>query len=285
MSDPLIAETAHPRPSADWAAIVAGAVIAAGVSFTIWAFGTAIGLSMVSTAPTWRDSSGVFWFLSGLFLLFNALCSFGIGGYAVGRMRARYAGFGGDEILFRDGMHGLFTWGLAILITALIALGGAGVITRETAPSGGTAGAATSAAGENILASELDELFRTDRPSGIADLQYRRAEAARILLKSSSHNGVPREDRAYLADSLSNEARLDPDEATFRVNHAIAASADELKRAREAAVLQAFMVAAALLVGAAVAWFAATEGGRDRERGVFPVWDWSWRRREERTLA
>jgi hypothetical protein len=32
-------------------------------------------------------------------------------------------------------------------------------------------------------------------------------------------------------------------------------------------------IAAALLIGAAVAWFAACEGGRDRERGTFPVWN------------
>src|SRR5690348_10469938 len=79
------------RPFIDWRAIIAGAILAAGVSFTLLAFGSGIGLSVVSTAPTWRDSSPWLWLLSGIFLLFVALCAFGVGGYAAGRMRARVA--------------------------------------------------------------------------------------------------------------------------------------------------------------------------------------------------
>lgn len=271
--------------SVDWPAIAAGTVIAAGVSFTLWAFGAAIGLSIVSTAPTWRDSTGLFWFLSGLFLLFNALCSFGIAGYAVGRMRPLIADLKGDESDYNDGVHGLSAWGLAILLTAALALSGAATVTKETTPSGGSAGAATSVAGENKIASELDELFRTDRTAGVPDLAYRRSEAARILLKSSSHHGVPQQDSAYLAAMVGSVTGTSTDEATDRVNRVISESADELHRTRMAAVLQAFLIAAALLVGAAVAWFAAIEGGRDRQLGVLPVWDWSWRGSRNRTAA
>jgi hypothetical protein len=71
------------------------------------------------------------------------------------------------------------------------------------------------------------------------------------------------------------------DDAQSRVDHAITASGQELRRARMAAVLQAFFIAAALFIGAAVAWFAACEGGRDREAGAVPVWDWSMRRRHQ----
>src|ERR1700759_2747618 len=86
---PFVERPLIQRPFIDWRAIVAGAVLAAGVSFTLLAFGSGIGLSVVSTAPTWRDSSGWLWMLSGLFLVFVALCAFGVGGYAAGRMRAR----------------------------------------------------------------------------------------------------------------------------------------------------------------------------------------------------
>jgi hypothetical protein len=259
-----------------WPAIFGGAIAGAGVSFTLHAFATGIGLSVLSTAPTWRDSTPVYWFLSGLYLLFVALCSFAVGGYVAGRMRAPL-NIASPEMEFRDGMHGLVTWGLAVFMTAVLALGLAVTTTTALESSDGSAGGAQSVAGENVLASELDELFRTERT--LPDLNYRRSEAARILLKSSGHNGVPSVDRDYLALITQKRTGLRLDDAQSRVEHAITASGQELRRARMAAVLQAFFVAAALFIGAAVAWFTACEGGRDREAGTIPIWDWSMRRR------
>jgi hypothetical protein len=260
-----------------WPAIFAGAIGAAGISFALHAFAVGIGLAVASTAPSWRDSSPTLWFLSGLYLLFVALAAFGFGGYIAGRARAPL-GVESREAEFVDGIHGLITWALAIVFTAILALGVAATAAPTAAPSGGNAGAAQSVAGENIIASELDELFWSDR--AIPDLAYRRAEAARILLKSSSHNGVPQRDREYLTAVISAETQTPPEEARDRVNRQIAAARDELHRARSAGVLQAFFVGAALFVGAAVAWFAACEGGREREARVLPRWDWSFRRRD-----
>lgn len=271
------------EPFVDWRAIIAGAVLASGVSFTLLAFGSAIGLSVVSTAPTWRDSSPWLWLLSGLFLLFTALCAFGIGGYVAGRMRAHVAVAESVESRFRDGMHGLFTWGLAILLTAVLALASAATLSRAVAPSEGASGPYASVAGESLVASELDVLFRSDRKLVDSDIEYRRAEAARILLKSASHNGVPGEDRAYLAILAGRHAGISAEEAQVRADRAVTASRDELRRARQAAVLQAFVIAAALLVGAAVAWYSAHEGGLDRQEGAVPIWDWTFRRRRNLT--
>jgi len=67
-------------------------------------------------------------------------------------------------------------------------------------------------------------------------------------------------------------------EAQARVDDAITQSAQALHRARVAAVLQAFFVAAALLVGAVVAWYGATECGKDREKGVHHFWEFHRRR-------
>jgi hypothetical protein len=259
-----------------WPAIFAGAVAAAGLSFTLHSFAAGIGLSMLSTAPTWRDSTPINWIVSGLYLLFVALSAFAAGGYISGRMRSPLK-IDTAEMEFRDGMHGLVTWGLAILITAVFALGASGVASTAVAPSGASAGAAQSVAGENIIASELDELFRTERLP--ADLTYRRAEAARILLKSSSHAGVPNEDRSYLTRVTANTTGISIEDAGIRVDREIAASALELRRVRVAAVLQAFFIGAALFVGAAVSWFTACEGGRDREENRHMGWDWVGRRR------
>ena len=74
-------------------------------------------------------------------------------------------------------------------------------------------------AGETIIASELDELFRSSRV--IDDLSYRRAEAARILLKSSSHNGVSNSDRHYLASIAGIMMGLPEPESRARVDDAI----------------------------------------------------------------
>jgi hypothetical protein len=263
--------------SVSWGAVVAGAVVAAGISAVLLAFGSAIGLSVMSTAPTWRDSSALLWIISGLYLVFVALASFGFGGYVAGRMRAPMRPDVSVETEFRDGIHGIITWGLAVLIAAVLALGGAALTAPAVAPSG-SQGPSASIAGENILASELDELFRTDRHLADNEIAYRRAEAGRILLKTSGHSGVPAGDRDYLIDTTAQMADLSDSEATARVDRVLGEAKQELRAARHAAILEAFMVAAALLLGAAVAWFAAAEGGRDREAGTAPVWSWSYRK-------
>ena len=114
-----------PRPYLQWSAIFGGAVAAAGAAFTLHAFGAGIGLSVASSAPTWRESSAAYWVLAGAYLLFVAIAAFSVGGYVAGRLRAPL-NIDPTETEFRDGMHGLITWGLAILMTAVLAMGAAG---------------------------------------------------------------------------------------------------------------------------------------------------------------
>src|ERR1051325_11289330 len=74
------------------------------------------GLAMRPRTPhTWRDTSWSLWALSGIYLVFAALCAFAVGGYIAGRMRARVSADSG-EIEGSDGMHGLITWALAVVI-------------------------------------------------------------------------------------------------------------------------------------------------------------------------
>jgi hypothetical protein len=276
---PVVAASDGSAPLVQWSSVIAGAIAAAGVSFTLLAFGAGIGLSVVSTAPTWRDSSAWLWILSGLFLILVALCAFGLGGYIAGRMRTAFRTATVQEGEFRDGIHGIVTWGLAILITAMLGLVGAAALSPVMAPSGGSMGPGASVAGENIIATELDELFRSTRAVGDGNvLAARRAEAARILLRSNGHAGISSDERNYLAQIVYERTGLSSDASAVRVEQVIGASAQEIHRARVAAVLQAFMTAAALLLGAAVAWYAAVEGGRDSQRGGLPVWDWRFGR-------
>jgi hypothetical protein len=270
LGEPVLKPVGHVQ----WGAIFAGAVGAAGLSFALNAFAAGIGLSVASASPTWRETSPWFALIAGLYLLFVALMAFGLGGYVAGRMRAPL-NIATPEIEFRDGIHGLVTWGLAVILTAVFALWTASVAASALQPSGGVT--SQSVAGENVIAVELDELFRSDRD--ISNPAYRRAEAARILLGASSRQGVPAGDRDYLAIITANSTGISLDAARTRVDQEVAASAEALHKARVAAVLQAFFIAVALFVGAAVAWFSACEGGRDRERGNYPIWNWSVRRR------
>jgi len=266
---------ARPFGQIQWSAIFAGTLAAAGLSFALHAFATGIGLSVASASPTWRESSAWLSLISGLYLLFVAVAAFGLGGYIAGRMRAPL-NTGAAEMEFRDGIHGLITWGFAVILTAFFALFTAGVAALAVAPSN-TGNPSQSVTGENVIALELDELYRTDR--NILNLPFRRAEAARILLKASSRRGVPNDDRDYLASVVAASTGIRAEEARTRVDREVAAAARDLHQARVAAVLQALFIAVALLAGAAVSWFSACEGGRERERGTYPVWDWSFHRR------
>ena len=258
-----------------WGPIIAGALAAAALALVMHSFAAAIGLSVISTAPTWRDASLVQVALSGVYLIFVAIIAYGVGGYVAGRMRSRLTGGTLDEIEFRDGVHGGAAWALATLLTALIAFGGAQTLTRLAAPSSGPAGPSTSVAGENLIAYDLDRLFRGARSD--TNIEYTRAEAGRILLTSSSHRGVLPEDRTELVRLVSARTGLGQAEAERRVDDVIARARDNISRARKAAVILAFSAGAAALIGLAMAWFAAGEGGKHRD-GTPPSLMWGRRR-------
>ena len=132
---------------------------------------------------------------------------------------------------------------------------------------------ATSAA-EPVLSYELDRLFRPARRAAAnVDLSQERAEAGRILLTSSSHSGMSTEDRAYLAQLVAANTGLAGPEAERRVDTVIASSQSAIAKSRRSSVILAFSVAAALLLGAVIAWAAAEFGGRHRDGAPLPSLD------------
>jgi len=180
-----------------WSAVIAGALVASAVSLVLIAFGTAIGLSVVSSSPTWRDASPALAVASGVYLLLTALASFGLGGYLAGRLRERWDPEAiRDLVEFRDGTHGVLVWALAVVVTGVvIAAAAAQLPSKGTEPA--SSPAATSA--ESLLAYELDNLFRAENRPADAVPTYSRAEAGRILLAAASRQGISSADRAYLA--------------------------------------------------------------------------------------
>jgi hypothetical protein len=69
--------------------------------------------------------------------------------------------------------------------------------------------------------------------------------------------------------------RLGAAASEARVSAIVAKSQEALTRARHAAVILAFMIGASLLIGAAIAWVAATGGGQHRGESGMPHF---WRR-------
>jgi hypothetical protein len=259
-----------------WTPVFAGALVASAVSLVLIAFGTALGLGIVSSSPTWRDTSPALTVVSGLYLLLAALVSFGVGGYVAGRLRERWdPSAHSDVVEFRDGTHGIVAWALAVVITGVVAAASVASLTSKTAPP---ATSSTTTAGEPLIAFELDRLFRGDRRAVEGDITYARAEAARILLAATGRRGITPDDMAYLARLVAARTGLAQPDAERRVEDAITAATTAVHNARRSAVILGFAAAASLLAGAAAAWYAASAGGRHRDNvGASPTWWWPQR--------
>jgi amino acid transporter len=264
--------TTHDAWSLDWAAIVAGALVAAAASTILVTFGAAVGLGVSSASPTWRDASVALWILSGIFLILQSLVSFGCGGYLAGRARSPsvYSSTATEETERRDGFHGVTSWALAVLIGLVIAASislAASRHTALTAPPSSTEPAA--------LSYEIDHLFRSPHRLPTADIAPLRSEAGRILLTSSSHQGVSSDDRAYLAQLVAAATGVTGTDAERRVGTIISESKRALSHARAAGIILAFSIATALLLGAVAAWAGAEAGGRHRDG--MPLSEWMLR--------
>jgi len=252
-----------------WTPVFAGAIGAAAFSFILLTFAITIGLGVSSTSPTWRDASAALAILSGIYLILQAIVSFGIGGYIAGRARTRLVDAGTDDVETRDGLHGLAAWALAVLLGAALAgLIGASALNHQSQPARG----ASATAAEPLLSYELDRLFRSARRPPNVDISSERAEAGRILLTSSSHSGVSGDDRNYLVQQVASTTGLTPAESERRVDTAIGDSKKAIARSRRSTIILAFSLAAATLLGAVAAWSAACAGGKHRDGAPLPEW-------------
>lgn len=266
----------------DWPAVIAGIFLASAISLVLLTFGSAIGLSFADfnasddVNPVWIAIAAASW------LLWVQISSFMAGGYLTGRLRRRFNDATEDESDIRDGAHGLLVWAGALVIGAIIAVGGIGAAVSAVGNAVGTvtnaaANVADDAAegGLDPQAYFVDTLFRA--PPGVApaagSLQDFRGEATRILATGAVAGTVSDADKAYLAQLVSANAGLSPEEATTRVDEVLAAVEQAKVQAAEAAeetrkwtVLGAFLTAASLLVSGVGAYWAAMKGGNHRDK-------------------
>jgi hypothetical protein len=250
-----------------WTPIIAGALTATAVSSILVTFATTVGLGVSSAAPTWRDASMALWLLSGIYLVLQALLSFGCGGYVAGRTRAPFAASSVEDVERRDGLHGVAAWALAVVLGVLLAALIGMAANRST-----TLAVPASTTEPTVISYEIDHLFRATRRPPNVDLSPARAEAGRILLTSSSHSGGSSDDRAYLVQLVTTTTGLTGPDAERRVDTAIADARKAISRTRASTIILAFSVATALLLGAAAGWAGAETGGRHRDGMPLPNW-------------
>jgi hypothetical protein len=269
----------------DWPAIIAGIVLASAISLVLLSFGSAIGLSFVNfhAGPDvpliWIAIAAASW------LLWVEVSSFMAGAYLTGRLRRRHYDATEDEADVRDGAHGLLVWAGALVIGGLIAVGGISAAANAVGAAASTlTNAAATVADDagNPLDPNVyfvDQLFRPSATAAAippaADSTAVRAEAGRILAQGAIAGSVSDPDKAYLAQVIASNTGLTADEANARVTEVLA-NVDKVKAdavaaaetARKAGVIGAFLTAAALLVGAVGAFWAAQMGGNHRDQGT-----------------
>ncbi|MBV9523880.1 MAG: hypothetical protein JO010_13860 [Alphaproteobacteria bacterium] len=274
-------ETIEASSSAvSWAAIIAGALVAASVSLILLALGSGLGLASVSPWTNRGVSATTFTVMTGIWLIIVQWVASGMGGYLTGRLRTKWVNVHTHEVFFRDTAHGFLTWATGIVISAAIlasaasAVVGGGVRAAATAASGAAQGAANSAQSSPspVDAYSVDTLFRSDHPDPNGSPADMRAEATRILGTAISNGDVSQADRGYLAQLVAARTGIPQADAQKRVDDAIAqVKAAEAKArqaadaARKAAAAGSIFTALSMLIGAFIACAAAALGGRLRD--------------------
>src|SRR5215207_8565373 len=125
----------------EWTPVIAGAIAASALSFVLFTFGSSLGIALASSSPSWRDASVALAVLSGLYIILVTIASFGFGGYLAGRLRSRWSdSTDTEEVEFRDGVHGLLVWGLAVALGALLAATAATAVAATSAPAASVPG-------------------------------------------------------------------------------------------------------------------------------------------------
>jgi hypothetical protein len=259
----------------EWGAIFAGALTAAAISFVLYSFGSTIGLSLVSP---WPNSGLPAKFVAGLavfWAMVSQIGSFLVGGYIAGRMRSRWSEAPSYEAEFRDGVHGLLVWALAVVIGAALVLATAAAVARGGAELGArVAGAAASATTPDPLSYYADVLLRPGpapaaAPAPVAET---RDEVLRVLQRSVVTARLSDADKGYLAQLVVRRLGLPPQEAQKRVDETFAEASrvtrEAADTARRGATLAGLITAVSLLVALAAAWWAAQQGGRHRDNSI-----------------
>jgi hypothetical protein len=278
LADTSVKNEAH-LSGVSWAAVIAGAFVAAALSLILLALGTGLGLSSVSPWSNVGVSASTVGKAAIIWLIVMQIIASAMGGYLAGRLRTKWANIHTDEVYFRDTAHGLLVWAVGLVITASLLASAATSMLGGSAQAGATAlstaggpGMATGvqAEGGSLDPNEyfVDALFRSDRHGPDRSDASVRGEAGRIFSNALRRGDVPLADRTYLAELVAAKTGLSQTDAEKRVSDVFAEAQQAADTTRKAVAHLLLWVFLALLMGAFCASYAATIGGRQRDHVV-----------------
>jgi hypothetical protein len=246
-----------------WAAVAAGAFVTAALSLILLALGTGMGLSSVSPWSNTGLSSSSIGAMAVVWLVVVQIIASAVGGYLAGRLRTKWVALHTHEVYFRDTAHGFLVWAVGLVITAVF------FASAAASMAGGAARGASVAADTQALNGNqyfVDSLFRTDHPATGENDPAVRSEAGLIFANGLRQPEMPAQDQAYLAQLVASRTGLSNAEAQARVSESVAAARQAADQARKSVAHSLYWLFVALLIGAFCATFAATVGGKQRDR-------------------
>lgn len=158
-----------------WAAILAGAAVAAALSLILLMLGTGLGLSSVSPWAYNGVTAMTLGVSTILWLTFTQVVASGMGGYLAGRLRIKWVAVHTDEVYFRDTAHGFLSWAVASLTTAALLTSVIGSIASGGFQAGGAAAAIAATTTTEVYKSEIAKSDSDNDPMGyFVDLLFRK---------------------------------------------------------------------------------------------------------------
>ena len=248
-----------------WAAVAAGAFAAAALSLALLALGTGIGFSAVSPwANDGASASAIGWTAIGWLVLMQIIAS-SVGGYLAGRLRTKWVNVHTHEVYFRDTAHGFLVWALCLVITGAFLTSAAASMIGGAELAGASAVNGSGQGQSRPNGYLVDTLLRAT-PSRPDQGNATHAEVALIFANALREGSIPSADRTYLAKVVAEKTGTSEAESQRRVDDTFARAQQTADTARKAIAHSMYWTFLALLIGAFVATFAATIGGKQRDR-------------------
>lgn len=251
-----------------WAAVAAGAFVTAAFSLILLALGAGAGLSSLSpwgssgVSPETVGKGALVW------LAIVEIIAAALGGYVAGRLRTKWVDTHTDEVYFRDTAHGLLTWAVALVITAAF-LGSAAtrMVGNESRAEGSAASGVGRSEGPAMEANRyyVDSLFRSSAPAAANEVALR-TEVGAIFAHAIAQRDFSDADKQYVTARVAATTGLSPAQASQRVDSVFEQDRQAADAARKAVAHALYWLFVALLLGAFSGSFAATFGGRQRDR-------------------
>lgn len=221
-----------------WAAIIAGAFVAAALSLALLALGVGIGFSAVSPWATATSSGARIGRTAIAWLILMQLISSSVGGYLAGRLCTRWVNIHTHEVYFRDTAHGFLVWAVGLVISAAF------LTSAATSMAGGAARAGTTVTdriesaqskdGPGSNAYVVDKLLRTSVPGPDNDNGSGRGELGLIFANALREGSLPPADKLYLAHVVAARTGVSERDAQERVDDAFAQEQQAAEGARRA---------------------------------------------------